>query len=192
MPRLLIRCAVTLVVGALTLSAPRVTVAQTEPQKKPAPAEKPAEKQAEKKATPAAPAASKHIMMTPSDLKWGPAPAGLPAGAEVAVLDGDPAKPGVPFAMRVKVPDGYSVQPHWHPTTENLVILGGTLMMGTGAKFDEASMHALPAGGYSKMPAKTNHYVRAKGETTFQIYGTGPFSITYVNPKDDPRKKTTP
>jgi quercetin dioxygenase-like cupin family protein len=187
MPRSLIRCAVTLAVGALTLAAPRVTVAQAEPQKKPAPAEKPAEQQAEKKTTPA----SKHVMMTPSDLKWGPAPAGLPAGAEVAVVDGDPAKPG-PFALRVKLPDGYSVQPHWHPTTENLVILGGTLMVGMGSKFDESSMHALPAGGFSKMPAKTNHYVRAKGETTFQLYGTGPFGINYVNPKDDPRKKTTP
>ncbi len=92
----------------------------------------------------------------------------------------------------MKVPDGYTVPPHWHPTAENLVILSGSLMMGVGDKIDEAAMHALGPGAYAKMPAKTRHYVRAKGETIFQVSGTGPFAVNYVNPKDDPRKKTTP
>jgi quercetin dioxygenase-like cupin family protein len=128
-------------------------------------------------------------MIDAAQLKWGPSPPALPPGAQFAVLDGDPSKPGA-FALRVKLPDGYTVPPHWHPTTENLVILSGSLMMGTGDKLDEASMHALGPGAYAKMPAKTRHYVRAKGETTFQVYGMGPFEVTYVNPKDDPRKKT--
>jgi quercetin dioxygenase-like cupin family protein len=180
MSRLLKTCAVTLAAGLLMGSATGAALRQGEPQKKAAPP-------AEKKATPAA----AHVMVDAAQLKWGPAPAGLPAGAQVAVLDGDPAKPG-PFSIRVKFSDGYTVPPHWHPTTENLVILGGSLMMGVGDKIDEGSMHALTTGSYSKMPAKTRHYVRAKGETTLQIYGTGPFAITYVDPKDDPRKKTTP
>jgi len=180
MRRLLRTCEVILAVGCLAVFGTRVTLAQGEPQKKTAPA-------AKKMMAP-----TKHIMIDASELKWGPAPAGLPPGAEVAILDGDPSKPGVPFAMRVKLPDGYSVQPHWHPTNENLVILSGTLAMGLGDQFDESSMHALTAGGYSKMPRKTNHYVMARGETTFQVYGAGPFAITYVNPNDDPRKKTTP
>ena len=179
MPRLLRNGALILAVGYLTMSATHVAVAQGEAQKKPT--------VVEKKATPAV----KHTMIDASQLKWGPAPPALPAGAEVAVLDGDPSKPGA-FALRIKFPDGYTVQPHWHPTTENLVVLNGTLMVGVGDKFDEGTMHALAAGGYSKMPAKTNHYVRAKGETMIQLYGVGPFVITYVNPKDDPRKKTTP
>jgi quercetin dioxygenase-like cupin family protein len=182
MSRLLKTCAITLAAGLLTGFATGAALPQGEPQKKPAP---PAP--AEKKATPAA----THVMVDAAQLKWGPAPAGLPAGAQVAVLDGDPGKPG-PFAIRVKMPDGYTVPPHWHPTTENLVILSGSLMVGVGDKIDEGSMHGLAAGAYAKMPAKVHHYARAKGETTFQLYGTGPFAITYVNPKDDPRKKTTP
>ena len=37
------------------------------------------------------------------------------------------------------------------------------------------------------MPAKAHHWVTAKGETTIQIAGGGPFDITYINASDDPR-----
>jgi mannose-6-phosphate isomerase-like protein (cupin superfamily) len=170
------RSAAIVAAGSLTACLAVVTLAQGDPAKKPA----------DQKAAPAA----RHIMLDANQLKWGPGPPALPAGAQVAILDGDPSKPG-PFAIRVKVPDGYTVPPHWHPTDENLVILSGTLSMGVGDKFDQASMHALTAGSYIKMTAKTRHYVRAKGETTFQAWGVGPFTITYVDPKDDPRKKPT-
>jgi len=39
------------------------------------------------------------------------------------------------------------------------------------------------------MGANVRHYVMAKGETTLQVHGIGPFMVTYVNPNDDPRKK---
>jgi quercetin dioxygenase-like cupin family protein len=132
---------------------------------------------------------AEHTMMNAAELKWGPAPPSLPPGAQLAVLDGDPSKAGQPFSMRAKFPDGYRVPPHWHPTDERVVVIQGTFMMGIGDKVDMPSMHALTAGGFAKMPAKTNHYAAAKGETIIQIYGTGPFEVTYVNPSDDPRKK---
>jgi mannose-6-phosphate isomerase-like protein (cupin superfamily) len=93
------------------------------------------------------------------------------------------------FILRAKLPDGYAVPPHSHPTDEHVMIVSGTLMMGMGAKAEESSMHAMNAGGYAKMPARAHHYVRAKGETVIQVTATGPFAITYVNPDDDPRKK---
>lgn len=34
-----------------------------------------------------------------------------------------------------------------------------------------------------------NHFAWAKGETEIQVHGVGPWTITYVNPTDDPRKK---
>jgi hypothetical protein len=34
-----------------------------------------------------------------------------------------------------------------------------------------------------------NHFAAAKGATTIQIQGMGPFAMTYVNPSDDPRNK---
>jgi hypothetical protein len=33
------------------------------------------------------------------------------------------------------------------------------------------------------------HYVVAKGATTIQVHGTGPFAINYVDPADDPRQQ---
>jgi quercetin dioxygenase-like cupin family protein len=136
------------------------------------------------------PAAAKHVMVAPGDLKWGPAPPGLPAGAEAAVLDGDPSKPGM-FTIRAKLPDGFRVPPHSHPTDEHVTIISGSMMIGMGSKWDDAAMQTMGAGSYAKMPRRTNHYVQAKGETIIQISAIGPFAITYVNASDDPRKKKT-
>lgn len=131
-----------------------------------------------------------HVVALPDKIQWGPGPPALPPGAQAAVLDGDPAKTGL-FVIRVKFPDGYRVPPHWHPTDEHVVVIAGTLMAGMGAKTDDAAMQTLVAGSYVKMPRKMNHYVRAKGETVLQITGMGPFEVTYANPQDDPRKKTS-
>jgi quercetin dioxygenase-like cupin family protein len=136
-------------------------------------------------------AATKHVMVSPDQLKWGPGPASLPAGAEVAVIEGDPGKAGL-FTLRAKVPDGYTVPPHSHPTDEHITIISGALMMAMGSKMDESAMQTLAAGGYATMPARANHYVRAKGATIIQVSAMGPFEVKYADPKDDPRKKTTP
>ena len=180
MPSVSRRFASTIAVGLLSSSAVLV-IAQGRDQKPPPPLPAPVK----------AGASAGHVMMDAAQLKFVDGPPGLPPGAQIAVVDGDPAKAAA-FSLRVKLPDGYVVAPHWHPTTENLLIISGSLMIGVGDKMDESSMHALGAGGYSKMPARTRHYVRTKGETIFQLYGTGPFVINYVNPKDDPRKKSTP
>ncbi|HZF40159.1 MAG TPA: cupin domain-containing protein [Blastocatellia bacterium] len=129
-----------------------------------------------------------HTMLTPGDFKWGPAPPALPAGAQMAVLSGDPSKAG-PFTVRAKFPDGYKIPPHWHPTDENVTVLEGTFMMGTGEKFDEAAAHEMPVGSFVRMPKGTRHYAMAKGETVVQVHAEGPFVVTYVNPNDDPRKQ---
>lgn len=136
------------------------------------------------------PAAPAHVAMNAADLKWGPGSPALPAGAQMAVLDGDPSKPGM-FVLRVKFPDGYKVPPHWHPTDESVTVLSGSLMAGMSEKWDEASMKTFTAGGFARMPKKTPHYVMAKGETVIQLHAMGPFMVTYVDPNDDPRKKKT-
>jgi quercetin dioxygenase-like cupin family protein len=129
-----------------------------------------------------------HVMVTPEEVKWGPAPPSLPPGAELAVLSGDPSKAGAMFSIRAKFPAGYKVPPHWHPSDENVVVISGTMMFGAGSKFDEAAMHDYPAGSFALMPQAMRHFAMAKEESVVQIYGTGPFAINYVNPADDPRK----
>jgi len=126
-------------------------------------------------------------MVAAEDVKWGPAPPALPAGAEVAVLDGDPSKAGSPFTIRIKFPDGYKVAPHWHPTDERVTVLEGSLGVGVGAKFDPAAGQVLSAGSYTAMPKGVRHFAWAVGATVLQVSATGPFAVTYVNKADDPR-----
>jgi quercetin dioxygenase-like cupin family protein len=128
-----------------------------------------------------------HVLVTPDQITWGPAPPSLPPGAQLAVLEGDPSKAGVPFTMRIKLPDSYRVPPHWHPTDERIVVLQGSFGMGVGDKFDQAAGHELPTGSYASMPKGLRHYGWAVGETVVQVSGIGPFAINYVNAADDPR-----
>ncbi len=116
------------------------------------------------------------------------APPSFPAGAQMAVLSGDPSKAG-PFTIRAKFPDGYKIMPHWHPTDENVTVLEGSFAMGTGEKFDQSAAHEMTVGSFVRMPKGTRHYAWAKGETVIQVHADGPFVITYVNPNDDPRKQ---
>jgi quercetin dioxygenase-like cupin family protein len=129
-----------------------------------------------------------HTMITPNDLKWGPAPPSLPSGAQIAVLSGDPSK-AEPFTIRLKAPDGYKIMPHWHPTDENVTVLEGTFVMGVGEKFNEAAAHEMSMGSFVRMPKGTRHFAMAKGQTVVQVHAVGPFVINYVNPNDDPRKQ---
>ena len=121
-------------------------------------------------------------------LKWGPAPAVFPAGAKMAVLQGDPSKAGV-YAVRLDMPNGYKIAPHFHPTDEHVTVISGTFMVGMGDKMDATKMTTLPAGGFVTAGANMHHYATAKGHTVVQVHGMGPFQLTYVNPADDPTKK---
>ena len=129
-----------------------------------------------------------HVMLIPADLKWGDGPAGLPAGAKAVVLEGDPSKPGL-FTLRLKFPANYKIPAHWHPSDEHVTVLSGTLMIGMGDSFVSKNMKSLSAGSYASMPAKSNHFAMANGETVVQIHAMGPFGVTYINPADDPRNK---
>ncbi|HEX6064240.1 MAG TPA: cupin domain-containing protein, partial [Longimicrobiales bacterium] len=137
----------------------------------------------------ASPAPSHNIVaLTPDALEWVPASAALPAGAKVALLQGDPSQPGA-FVVRIVFPAGYTIAPHQHPTHENVTVLRGTLNVGMGAKFDKAATNPLVAGTFATMPAGMSHFVWVDSETELQVHGTGPFTLNYVNPADDPRRK---
>lgn len=129
--------------------------------------------------------ADEAVTMNPADIKWGAAPPVLPKGAQLAVLNGDPGKPGQ-FTIRLKTPANYKIAPHWHTQAENLTIVSGALYLGAGDKMDAKAAHALKAGGYHYLPAKQHHFAFSKAPTVIQISGEGPFDITYLNPKDDP------
>jgi quercetin dioxygenase-like cupin family protein len=130
----------------------------------------------------------KYTVVTPDKIQWGDAPPGLPNGAKLAVLVGNPMGPGM-FAIRLKLPAGYVLPPHWHPTDELITIISGTFNMGMGDKFDKKGLKALHAGAFNALPAKMHHYAEASEETIVQVQAMGPFEIHYINPADDPRNK---
>jgi hypothetical protein len=130
-------------------------------------------------------AKAQSVTVAAEDLKWGPAPAAFPKGAQVAVLHGDPFKKGL-FALRLKMPDGYRIATHWHTQDEQLTILTGTFMLAMGDK--ETDAHALQQGAYHFLPGKMHHSASAKGEVVVEVHGMGPFDIHYVNAADDPAK----
>jgi mannose-6-phosphate isomerase-like protein (cupin superfamily) len=128
------------------------------------------------------------VFVTPEQLKWGDVPPDLPRGANLAVLHGDPTKPGQ-FTIRVKMPEGYKIAPHWHSQDEHLTVVSGTLVLHMGDTMT-TEPHALTAGSYHFLPGRMHHAAEARGETVVQIHGAGPFDIHYLNPADNPNPKT--
>jgi quercetin dioxygenase-like cupin family protein len=122
------------------------------------------------------------------DIQWGPAPPIFPKGAEMAVLQGDPGK-AEEFTVRLRMPNGYKIAPHTHPTVENVTVLKGTFFAGMGEQFSEANLKAFPRDAFASIPANHAHYAMARGQTIVQVHGLGPFVLTYVNPADDPTKQ---
>lgn len=125
--------------------------------------------------------------MNQDALKWGPVPAFLPPGAEIAVLDGDPGK-AVRITLRLKMPAGYQISAHWHPTQEDVTVISGSLNVGMGDVLSKTGGTLLKSGGFVALGARMNHYVWTDEETVVQVHMNGPFEITYVNPALDPRK----
>jgi len=121
-----------------------------------------------------------------AEIQWKDGPASLPAGAKIAVLEGDPTKEGF-FTMRLRFPDGFKVQPHWHPRIEHVTVISGTLNIGMGDKFDQTSTRQMPTGTFGFWPPQMHHFAWAKGDTVIQLHGIGPWVINYLNPADDPR-----
>jgi hypothetical protein len=128
-----------------------------------------------------------HGLFAPSDIKWTDAPKALPAGAKFAVLEGNPSNPGL-YTMRLSVPAGYKVPPHWHSKAEHVTVISGKFNLGMGEKFDDSKGNAMPAGTFGFLPPQMKHFAWASEATVIQLHGEGPWEITYVNPADDPRK----
>ena len=125
---------------------------------------------------------------TPDSLKWMENKA-LPPGAMVAVMVGDPTKPGSVVVQRVKFPANYQVPPHTHPYDETVTIISGAMRLGMGEKVDPSATID-PPGTFFANPAKNAHYVlNGPQESVVQVQFVAPGGIDYINPEDDPRRK---
>ncbi len=134
----------------------------------------------------ASPVQEAPVLVSPADVKWADGPPSLPPGAKTALIFGDMTKAG-PFTLRIKLPADYKVPPHFHPDTETVTVLSGTFYVSMGDTFDASKAKGMPAGSFIAAPAKSPHFVYTKEETVIQVSAVGPWSLTYVNPADDPR-----
>lgn len=129
------------------------------------------------------------IILQAEEIQWKDGPASFEKGSQFAVIEGDPARPGL-FNMRLKLPDGFVISPHSHPNVERVTIISGTFKLGHGEEVKEEATTTLTAGGYFSMPPGMVHFAMTQGETIVQLKSIGPWKINYVNPEDDPRNRT--
>ena len=129
-----------------------------------------------------------HNAFTPDTIQWGPAPAFVAPGAQLAVVEGNPAGTTGDYTVRLKMPNGYRIAPHWHPLRENVTVISGTFKVGMGDAFDVTRMAVFPAGSFAYLDPDMHHYAMADGEVIVQVHGQAPLQFNYLNPQDGPSK----
>jgi ketosteroid isomerase-like protein len=134
------------------------------------------------------PISSAHVVVPAAAVTWIDPPPSVPPGAKMAVISGNPGNPE-PFTIRLQLPAGYTLRPHWHPTDEHVTVLSGTFSAAMGREFDAKALGDLPAGSYAVMSATMPHFARARTAVTLQVHGMGPFVVNYVNAADAPSAK---
>jgi hypothetical protein len=106
----------------------------------------------------------------PNQIEWHD----TPIGAKVAVLRGNPGKPG-PYIVLVKWTPQHMSRPHFHSIDHFVTVISGTWWVGTGSKFDPDNTVPMPAGSFVTHFANQLHYDGAKDqECVLQIVGEGP------------------
>jgi quercetin dioxygenase-like cupin family protein len=124
----------------------------------------------------ATPPAHERIAVAPAAIVWRDAPPSLPPGSQVAVLEGDPASSGI-FTMRVRVPAGAVLVPHWHPQHERVTILSGAVELGFGTVAERSEAVRYDAGSFYVNPPGVMHFLFFPENTEMQMTGIGPWEI---------------
>ena len=109
----------------------------------------------------------------------------------IAVVAGDPAGPGQ-STIRLSMPDGYRMPPHYHPTDERVEVKQGTLLVGVGDRLDVGKTMAMVTGDTIVAPAGVHHYSIARGTTVVSVRFIGPYTITYVHSYQAPQRASFP
>jgi len=132
-------------------------------------------------------AQSQFVGNNPGNAPWTAAPAGLPKGAKMILVSGNPAQVG-PYTVRMRYPAGYRIGPHRYPSEVSFRIITGGLTYGLGTD-THSGIKSLTKGTTGTVPANTYYYASTSVGATMEFKGTGPISIEYARAKDDPRTK---
>lgn len=118
------------------------------------------------------------IQLEPAAIVFQSAPPTMPAGVQLAVLEGDPKSSGI-FSVRMKVPPGFTLPLHTHPSDERVTVLEGAVAVGFALQAGPAA-RTFNAGAYYVNPAGLPHYVTSEQGATLQITGLGPWKVDFV------------
>jgi hypothetical protein len=113
------------------------------------------------------------------EIAWAPCPPTLPAGCQMAVLEGDP-KQEMLFTVRFRTGSQFEMKPHWHPRNERVTILEGKIGVGFGDEIDRENVTWFGPGDYYVNAQDAHHFVLADGPAVLQITGIGPWKANFL------------
>jgi hypothetical protein len=116
------------------------------------------------------------IALTPDAMVWTDGPSTLPPGSKVAVLEGSPKDDGM-FTMRLRIPAGSAIPPHWHPRQERVTILSGAVDLGFGSVANAGKTKRYAAGSFYVNPPRVMHFLFFPEATEMQLTGVGPWEL---------------
>jgi quercetin dioxygenase-like cupin family protein len=126
-----------------------------------------------------APSEADFLIMPTEKLVWQDAD----AGAKLAVVFGDPSKPGL-YVIRAYFPPGVMSSPHFHGEDRHVIVVQGIWNAGTDDSWDPKATKPLKTGTYMFHKAGAVHYDGSAGEegAMVQIVGMGPSKTTFLFP----------
>lgn len=116
------------------------------------------------------------IRLTPEAMVWTDGPPTLPPGSKMAILEGSPKADGM-FTMRVRIPAGSAIPPHWHPRQERVTILSGAVNLGFGSVANASNTKRYAAGSFYVNPPRVMHFLFFPEATEMQMTGVGPWEL---------------
>lgn len=83
--------------------------------------------------------------------------------------------------MRLRIPAGTRLAPHWHPRDERVTVLPGLVRVGLGDHFREEGMTSFGPGSFYLNPPHSHHYVWIVEDSELQLTGIGPWELHLVH-----------
>ena len=100
---------------------------------------------------------------------------------ESFVLYGDSSKPGLYLQYQRRAPNNWS-SPHYHPIDRVVMVMGGTMWIGTGPSGDKTRTVGVPKGGFIHDIARGVHYDGSGNDPMWILTaGVGPTATVNVD-----------
>jgi len=114
-----------------------------------------------------------------NDIAWKPCPPNLPAGCEMAVLEGNPQAADL-FTVRFRFGRDFAMPTHTHPKEERVTVLKGEMSVAFGLGAARENATTFRPGDYYVNARDAVHTVWAKESSEIQITGIGPWGARFV------------